>query len=197
MIRRRVLTAAKVPAARLGAPMDALAAPFHLLALVLVVSGMQKLITPQPAADAMRTAGLPVPAGRGATLAGSILGAVEAATGLAAIAVPSAVAAAWLGAFYLALAAFVLRLRQRDATAGCGCFGSASTPPSAVHVVINVVAAGVAITAAAVGVPDLIDVVDEGIGVAVPYVVLLTVGAGLVLLAPTLLADLAPTRRLR
>ena len=43
-----------------------------------------------------------------------------------------------------------------------------------------------------VGVPDIVDVLDEGVGVAVPYGALVVVGASLVLLAPVLLAALAP-----
>jgi hypothetical protein len=168
---------------------SALAGPLHLVALVLVVSGAQKVLRPEPAAQAMADAGLPVP--RGARrVAGIALGVIEAATGLAVFAAPHPAAALWLGAFYLALAGFVVLLRRRDATAGCGCFGAASTPPTTAHVVLNVVAALVAVGAAATTVTDVVDVVDQGVGVAAPYAVLVVLGTGLVLLAPTLLADL-------
>jgi len=171
--------------------MSALAGPLHLVALVLVVSGAQKLVRPLPAAQAMATAGLPV---RRPAVVGTVLGIVEAATGLAVFAAPQRLSAAWLALAYLALAGFVVALRRRDATAGCGCFGSADTPPTTAHVVSNLVAAGVAATAAIVGVPDVVDVVDEGVGVAVPYALLLATGAALVLLAPVLLAALEPRR---
>lgn len=169
--------------------MDALAGPLHLLALVLVVSGVQKLVDPRPAGTAMRSATLPVPFGERAT--GTALGVAETTTGLVAVAVPHALAAAWLGVFYLALAGFVVRLRRRDASAGCGCFGSSSAPPTTAHVVVNLVAAAVALSTAVTGVPDIVDVLDGGPGVAVPYLALLATGAGLVLLAPALFADLA------
>lgn len=172
--------------------MSALAGLLHLVALVLVVSGAQKVARPLPAAQAMGAAGLPVPA-RAHRLAGTALGVVEAATGLAVFAWPHAAAAAWLAAFYVALAGFVLLLRSRDATASCGCFGASNTPPTVLHAVLNVAAATVAVGAAAVGVPDVVDVVDAGIGVAAPYTVLVALGAGLVLLAPTLLADIEST----
>jgi len=174
--------------------MSALAGPLHLVALVLVVSGAQKLVRPQPAARAMASAGLPVPA-RSHAVVGTALGAAEAATGLAVFAAPHRLSAAWLAAAYLALAGFVVALRRRDATAGCGCFGSADTPPTTAHIASNLLAAAIAAAAAVVGVPDVLDVVDEGLGVAVPYVALVAGGAALVLLAPVLLAALDPLER--
>jgi len=168
---------------------SALAGPLHLVALVLVVSGAQKVARPLPAAQAMADAGLPVPA-RAQRAVGALLGVGEAATGLAVFAAPHPATAAWLGIAYLALAGFVVALRRRDATAGCGCFGAATTPPTTTHVVLNVAAAAIALGAAAVGVPDVVDVLDEGLGVALPYAALVALGAGLVLLAPVLLADI-------
>jgi hypothetical protein len=147
-----------------------LAAPLHLLALVLVVSGIQKLVAPGAAAAAMADARLPVP-WRGRTATGIALGAVETATGIVALAVPHRLAAAWLGVFYLALAGFVLLLRARDADAGCGCFGASATPPGTAHLVLNGVAAATAF------------------GIAVAYVLLLTIGAAVVLVAPALTAE--------
>jgi hypothetical protein len=167
-----------------------LAAPLHLLALVLVVSGIQKLVAPSAAAAAMADARLPLP-WRGRPATGIALGAVEVATGALALAVPNRLAAAWLGAFYLALAGFVLLLRSRDADAGCGCFGAATSPPGTAHLVLNVVAALAAFGIAAAGVPDIVDVVDDGIVVASAYVLLLTIGAALLLVAPALTAEIS------
>ena len=167
-----------------------LAAPLHLLALVLVVSGIQKLVAPRAAAAAMADARLPVP-WRGRAATGIALGAVETATGIVALAVPHRLAAAWLGVFYLALAGFVLLLRARDADAGCGCFGASSTPPGAAHLVLNGVAAATAFGIAVAGVPDIVDVVDDGILVAVAYVLLLAIGAAVLLVAPALTAEIS------
>lgn len=168
--------------------MTALAAPLHLLALVLVVSGIQKLLAPSAAAAAMADARLPVP-WRGRRITGIALGAVETATGVVALAVPHALAAAWLGVFYLALAGFVLLLRSRDADAGCGCFGAASTPPGAAHLVLNGVAAVTAFAIAIAGVPDIVEVVDDGAVVSAAYLLLLAIGASLLLVAPALSAE--------
>ncbi len=173
--------------------MIALAGPLHLLALVLVVSGVGKLILPQPAADAMRDAGLPIPF-RGRPATGIALGTVEASVGLLALAVPTWWAAVALGAVYVAFALFVLRLRAQDGTAGCGCFGAASAPPGTAHLVLDVVAAATAFVTAALGVPDIVDIFHDGLGVAIPYVTLLAVGASLVLVGPALSAELGRIR---
>jgi hypothetical protein len=167
-----------------------LAAPLHLLALVLVVSGIQKVVSPSAAAAAMADARLPLP-WRSRPGTGIALGAVEIATGAVALAVPNRLAAAWLGAFYLALAGFVLLLRSRDADAGCGCFGAATTPPGTAHLILNVAAAVTAFAIAVAGVPDIVDVVDDGIVVAAAYVLLLTIGAAVLLVAPALTAEIS------
>lgn len=174
--------------------MIALAGPLHLLALVVVVSGFQKVFSPQPAADAMADAGLPVPF-RGRAASGAALGVVEAGIGIVAIAVPTWWAAAVLAAFYLALAGFVVRLRATDGTAGCGCFGSSSTPPGRIHVALNLASAATAAAIALAGVPDIVEVFDAGTSIAVPYLGLLAIGAGLLLVAPTVIAEIEQVRR--
>lgn len=167
-----------------------LAAPLHLLALVLVVSGIQKLVAPRAAAAAMADARLPVPR-RGRPVTGVALGVIETATGVIALAVPHRLAAAWLGVFYLALAGFVLLLRSRDADAGCGCFGAASTPPGTAHLLLNAVAAVTCFAVAVAGVPDIVDVVDDGLVTAAAYVLLLAIGAAVLLVAPALTAEIS------
>jgi hypothetical protein len=128
---------------------------------------------------------------RGRAISGIVLGVVEASIGLVALAVPTWWAASVLGAFYAALALFVVRLRALDGDAGCGCFGAASTPPGTGHLVLNSAAAIVGFVAAARGVPDIVDVFDDGAGVAVPYVLLLAIGAGTLLVAPSLASQIA------
>lgn len=173
--------------------MISLAGPLHLLALVLVVSGFGKLMNPGPASAAMRDARLPVPF-RGRAVTGAALGVAEAAVGLTALAVPAWWAAGLLGGTYLGFLAFILRLRSRDGAAGCGCFGASSTPPGTAHLVLNAVAVAVAGTAVVAGVPDILAVFDDGIAVAVPYVALLAIGAGTLLVAPALSAEVAWAR---
>lgn len=173
--------------------MTALAGPLHLLGLVLVVSGIGKMLSPGPAARAMADAALPMPF-RGRRFTGVALGVVETAVGLVALAVPTWWAATALGAFYVALALFVLRLRATDGTAACGCFGASSTPPGTAHLVLNTGGACAAFVIAALGVPDIVDIVGAGVGVAVPYLALLATGAAVLLLAPALVADIDDVR---
>ena len=173
--------------------MTALAGPLHLLALVLVVSGIGKLVDPWPATGAMRDAGLPVPF-RGRAVGGRALGVAEITVGLAGLAVPAWWAAAGVALVYAGFAAFVVRLRGRDEHAGCGCFGAASTPPGRVHLFLNLTATAVGIAVAALGVPDIVDVFDEGLGPALAYVALLATGAALVLVGPGLAAELGEAR---
>lgn len=171
--------------------MTALSGPLHIAALVLVVSGVQKLLRPGPAVDAMRSAGLPAPP---RPWPGWVLGAVEASVGLAVFAVPTGATSAALAATYLGLAAFVVVLRRRDASAGCGCFGRADTPPTVAHVVLDLSSAGVAALAAVAGAPDVADVVDSP-ALAIPYAAAVAVGTALVVMAPALLSDLSSARR--
>ena len=173
--------------------MTALAGPLHMLAVVLMVSGAAKIMSPAPAAAAMHDAGLPLPL-RGRPVTGIGLGVSEASVGVVALAVPTWWAATALGVAYLSFAAFVLRLRSRDGNAGCGCFGSSSAPPGTAHLVLNLSAAAVALAAVIAGVPDVVDVFDEGVAVAVPYVALLAIGAGTLLAAPPLSAEIARIR---
>lgn len=173
--------------------MISIAGPLHLLAVVLIVSGAAKLLDPAPASAAMRDAGLPVPF-RGRPVTGIALGAVEVGIGLIALAVPAWWAASLLGAVYLGFAGFILRLRAQDGDASCGCFGSSSTPPGAAHLVLNIAAVAVATVAVVGGVPDIVEVFDDGIGVAVPYVALLAIGAATLLVAPALSAQISRLR---
>jgi len=113
-------------------------------------------------------------------------GFAEAVVGVAALAVGDRVTAVLLGLSFLAFAAFVALALRRDAPiSSCGCFGKADTPPSRVHVAINLgavaAAAGVAVQPSA-GLPDVL----SGQPLAgVPFVLLLACGVGLAFLALT------------
>ncbi len=170
----------------------AVTAALHLLAAVLLISGAQKLLAPGPAAEAMRAAGLPSVGPDAVT--GRLLGAVEATIGMIALVTPERWSALLLAAFFLALTAFVVRLRRTDADAGCGCFGSSSAPPGTAHLILNVAATLVGVAAATIGVADVVDVFDDGVLVAATYLALLGIGGGLLLLGPPLASSLALAR---
>jgi len=116
--------------------------PLLLAAGLLVVSGAAKLRTPGPATSALRELGVPgaqwaVPAGAAAELAVAAAILVRPRQG--------AVAASVLFALFALLVAAQLR---RGSTRSCGCLGAADTPPSRIHLVLNLLLAVAAAAAA-------------------------------------------------
>jgi hypothetical protein len=157
--------------------------PLGIVSIVLAVAGSWKLLRPGAAQTAIRTLGVPLP-----TTAVRGIGGIELALGAATIVVGGAALAAAVAAAYVAFAAVAWRLRGSDV--GCGCFGAASsTPPGALHIAVNLVAAGIAIIAAASGVPGQARAWDELPGLGVPHVLLMIVGATATLGLLTVLPD--------
>ncbi len=172
--------------------MSAASAAVHLLAIVLVLSGAQKLVAPAAAEQAMRDARLVI-AGRRGT--GRLLGLVEMVAGLTGLIFADWFVAAAIAVVFAGFASFVIRLRSVDDGAGCGCFGASSTPPGTAHLLTNGFAVVAAVTAAVTGFEDLLSVLDDGVVIGATYSLLLLVGAGLVLSGPAVHADLADARR--
>ncbi|MDZ7674058.1 MAG: hypothetical protein U5K30_03190 [Acidimicrobiales bacterium] len=175
--------------------MTLLTTPLHLLALVLVISGADKLGDPTPATTAMRETGLP---GVGtAPWPGRVLGVIEVGVGGAVLAFGGPVAAGAMVATYLSFGVFLVLLQRRAAEdVGCGCFGASSAPPGPVHLVIDAAAAGVALAAVILGAPDLVAVVDEGAVVLITHVLLVVTGAALVVASSSVMEDVKHRREL-
>ena len=94
------------------------------------------------------------------------------------------VAASYVGCFVL----FVIgALRAGKPLSSCGCFGKVDTPPSIVHVAIDLVAAAVAIGVAVASDAALPDVLADQPLAGVPFVLLVLIGVYLVFLAFTVL----------
>lgn len=121
------------------------AGPFLVAAGLLVVSGASKLAAPDGVASALATLGREVP-----RAVGRALGGLEMAIGAAAIGVAGPRPAVVVGATYLGFAVVVVMLRRRGGTS-CGCFGAVASPPSRVHLALDLVAGAVAIAHAAGG----------------------------------------------
>lgn len=139
--------------------MEALSGPFVIAALLLATAGVAKIVTPEPTRAALASVGVRVPAA--AVVA---LGVAEVAVGAWSVAWGGRLAAAVLCVAYLSFAGFVVLARRAD-TASCGCFGSASTPPSGVHLAVNLALAAIAGLALAAGVPPVADVLaDQPLG---------------------------------
>jgi methylamine utilization protein MauE len=163
--------------------MNIAAGPFTIVALLLVVGGLSKVLDPGDTAAALRGVGIPL--GRVVVRIGA---AAELLVGAYAAVVGDRVGAALVACSYAAFAAFVtIALVRRVPIATCGCFGKADTPPSVVHVVLDLAAIVAAISV----------VVDPGVGLrdalsrqpldGVPYLVLVVTGAYLAMLSLTAL----------
>ena len=116
---------------------SAFAVPFFVAAGLLVLAGAAKLLRPEGASRAMAAAGLP----RHPLIARG-LGSLEIAAGGACLAAPRPGFAAAMAALYLVFAAFLTHLiLRRIPGASCGCLGSRDSPPTRVHVLLNLTAA--------------------------------------------------------
>jgi hypothetical protein len=117
-----------------------LAGPFIATTLLLAAGGALKVVRPADTARALRQVGIPA----SPTMV-RIGAAAELAVATAAVVDGSRPFAALVAGSYLAFAAFVLvALRRHLPLSSCGCFGAQETPPTAVHVAVNLAAAAIA-----------------------------------------------------
>jgi hypothetical protein len=172
-----------------------LAGPFAIAAALLVVGGAFKAVDPADSAHALAVLGVP----RARVLV-RVGGAVEVAVGVCALLVGGPVFAVLVAVSYAAFAGFVLvALHAGRPISSCGCFGKVDTPPSTVHVVIDLAAAVVAVVVAVAGDTVALSKVLAAQPLAgVPFVLLLLVGMYAVFLAFTALPKtLAAVRLVR
>lgn len=119
--------------------MGVLAGPYLAATALLVLSGVLKMRRPAPTARALARFGF----GPLARLA-PVLGVAETVVGLGALMVEGRLFPALATAFYLAFSAFVaLALTGDEPASDCGCFGADETPPTPLHLALNVAAAAV------------------------------------------------------
>lgn len=145
---------------------------FFVTAALLVVSGVQKLADSNPTAGALRAAGLPHQ-----NLAVFALAAAEVTVGGANLLASSRPLALAQAGLYAAFATFVVyALTRRIPIASCGCFGKRDTPPTVLHLVVNLAAVVVATVAARNGFVDVGTVVSSQPLAGVPYLGFLAVG---------------------
>jgi hypothetical protein len=153
----------------------------HALAVVLLVAAAAKLTRPTRAVEALRQARLP-----GTPMLVRLLAALELAVAGLVLVVGGPVPALALAALHLGFAAFVIRLRATGgASATCGCFGGADAPAERLHVVVNLVSAGVAAAAAVAGADALASTVGDQPAVGLPYLLLVAVAAQALVLTLT------------
>ena len=173
--------------------MGAWAGPFLVAALLLTAAGALKAWDPTNTVGALRKAGLP--AAPGLVRVG---GAVEVVIGVTAIATGALVAAALVALSYALFTAFVGYALVRHIPIGsCGCFGKVDTPPSLVHVVLNV-GAVVSATAVALGPGGGIgETLSDQELLGLPFLLFVATATDLAVLALTLLPQLRSLERPR
>jgi hypothetical protein len=166
---------------------------------LLVVAGVGKAVRPDDTARAM-AALLPVPLPfrlrRGAVRAGAL---GEAALGVLAVAFPRPATAALVALSYVCFFAVVAVARRRGGPLGtCGCFGRPDTPPTALHLVIDLTlaAAALAVAAGAPGHDTLGTLLAHQPGGGLPLLFVSAVGLWLTTLALSALAALTAARGL-
>jgi hypothetical protein len=176
--------------------MTILAGPFAIATVVLALGGALKALEPAETAYALRLLRLP-----SASLLVRAGGTFELVIALGAL-VTGATALAIVVALSYALFAVVVMLALSAGTpiSSCGCLGRIETPPSWIHVGIDLAAAGI-VAAAAVATDTEIalpDVLSRQPLLGVPFLVLVAVGVALVFLAFTALPKtMTAARKLR
>ena len=165
--------------------MEVLTGLVAIVAVVLAVSGVLKVVDPQPTVD--RLVALGGPGGRMAVLG---LGLAEVTAGVVVLSLGGRVATAVVAGLYVAFAALTaVAMRRAPAGVSCGCFGRLSTPPSGLHVAVNLVSGAVAATAAVLDAPPLGDVLADQPLAGIPMLALVLLGAALTMSLTTVLAD--------
>jgi hypothetical protein len=170
---------------------------------LLIAAGVGKAARPDDTARAL-AALLPASASASWSLAGlrwavRIGALAEAALGVAALVVPRPVTAALVALSYVCFFGVVAYARRRGGPlATCGCFGRPDTPPTVLHMVLDLALAAAAV-AVAVGAPDhgtLATQLAHQPWAGIPLLFVSAVGLWLTALALSALAALDGARRL-
>lgn len=159
--------------------MSALTVPFLAGALLLLLAGVSKAVSPDSTVDAARSAGLP--AGRTSV---QLLAAAEVVIGLGALVVGGWIPALLVGVSYAGFAAFLAVGLVRGDLESCGCFAGDHAEPSWLHVGVDLGFAGAALAVLAGGTDSsLLASYDAGDGILTTALVLLVSGLAYVVLS--------------
>ena len=147
--------------------------PFLIAALLLAAAGIAKTVDPTMTVGALRGVGLGIP-----PLVVRAVGAFEAALAVAAAATGDPVLVFGVAGSYLVFALFVaVALARRLPIGTCGCFGKIDTPPSWIHIGVNLGAAASAIAVAVADGGGIAGVVRDQPLAGMPFLLLVVVGA--------------------
>lgn len=117
-------------------------------ALLLAGAGVAKLFAPDQAAAMLRKASWTGLRAGTSRVVVRTAGVVEIGVGAAVTATGGRIAAVLLGCCYLAFLIVAGRLLRGGQRTSCGCFGATDSPVGVGHLLVNVVAVGIAIAAA-------------------------------------------------
>jgi Methylamine utilisation protein MauE len=170
---------------------------FLVASALLVVAGIAKAVQPGDTAGALAVlASRPFrPRWRTAVRVGAI---GEAGIGIAALALPRPTTAALVATSYAVFTGVVVLARRRGGPlATCGCFGRPDTPPTLVHLALNVLflAAALTVTLTAPAKATLGSALASEPGAGIPLVFVSAVGVWLSVLAMSALGRLQGARR--
>jgi hypothetical protein len=151
---------------------------YLMTATLLLMSGGAKIADPEPTGGALRAAALP-----SSRLSVWALGLVEIVVGIGAIVSGHPAAAVALAGLYLAFAGFVgWAIVRRLPLQSCGCFGRSDTPPTAIHVGIDLLAAAAAAAVAVGGGVSVFDLIEDQPAAGLPYLAFIGIGTYLLML---------------
>jgi hypothetical protein len=164
-----------------------------VLTALLACAGVFKVARPALTAGALRAMRLPSRLG-----VVRALGIGEIVLGLATLVTGARPLLALSAAAYLGFAGFVAAALVSGAPLqSCGCFGQRETPPSAVHLGFNLVAAATLLVAAAGNLPEPADVLADQPWHGAPFVFLTATSLALAYLVLTALPDVLLSPRSR
>lgn len=153
--------------------MGAWSGPFLIAALLLAAAGVAKAVDPAMTVGALRGIGLAIP-----PFGVRAVGAFEAALAVAAAVTGAPVLVLGVAASYLVFTLFVVvALARRVPIGTCGCFGKIDTPPSWIHVGVNLGAAASAVAVAVADGGGIAGVVRAQPLAGIPFLALVVVGA--------------------
>jgi hypothetical protein len=138
--------------------MQAVGALVLVSAALLATAGVAKILRPAAAVTAMRAVRLPAD-----PILVRILGLGELAVAVIVMATAARFFVAIMGIAYLSFAVFAIVSMRSGGGESCGCFGEASTPPGAVHVVVDLAAVAVAVAALSGAPPSLVEMAGDGL----------------------------------
>jgi hypothetical protein len=170
---------------------EVLSGPVFVLTALLALAGAFKLVRPTLTSGALRAMHLP---SHPALV--RVLGLAELLLGVSALVTGARPLLALASAAYLGFAAFVAAALASGAPLqSCGCFGQRETPPTVVHLAVNLTAAIVLLAAAAGDLPKPAEVLADQPWHAAPFVLLVLISLELSYLVLTALpAVLTPAR---